>query len=125
MFDGDGNIDYPKNGTISRSHVRLSGPIKQLYQIQEKLKILNIEVKIVEDKRNYKEPFGSLECSNATSKYCLLKLLYSNNIKALTRKKQNAIEIISRIENNVTNREENKRAVRTWALLGEKVNGTN
>ena len=120
MFDGDGNINYPKDGTISRSHVRLSGPIKQLEQILEILQQLGITTKIIEDKRKYTEPFGSLECTNTISKYCLLKLLYSSKVESLTRKKQNAAEIIFRIENNTTNRKENKDAIKKWLSM-EKV----
>lgn len=117
LFDGDGNIDYPKDGTISKSHVRLSGPINQLKQIQQILDSIGINLIIVEDTRKYSNPFGTLECKNTITKYCLLKYLYSNQVISLTRKMNNAKELIGRIENNVTNRSENKVAIEYWHKL--------
>ena len=117
IFDGDGNIDYPKDGTISKAHVRLSGPVEQLLQIQRVLEEFKIKATIIVDKRRYTKPFGSLECPNTTSKYCLLKLLYKDDILCLSRKKENAFEIIKRIEDNVTNRKENIIAVDTWKTI--------
>ena len=118
LFDGDGNIDYPKDGTISRSHVRLSGPLEQLKQIQQVLNTLKIPTIIVEDKRKYTKPFGSLECKNTIEKYCVLKYLYSDEVNCLSRKKENALELIRRIESNTTNRKENKDAIKYWHELG-------
>ena len=57
---------------------------------------------------------------NTISRYCLLKLLSSSKVESLTRKKQNAAEIIFRIENNTTNRKENKDAIKKWLSM-EKV----
>ena len=119
-FDGDGNVDYPKNGTISKAHVRFSGPIQQLKEIQELLLKQELNIGLIEDKRQYAQPFGSLECSNTTQKYCLLKYLYQHDLPSLTRKKEAANELIRRIENNITNRSENIKAVQTWQGIGGK-----
>lgn len=113
-FDGDGNIDCPKNGTISRAHVRYSGPINQLKQFQKVFDKNSITFSLIEDKRKYNEPFGSLECIGTINKYCALKFLYQHNLPSLLRKKELALELIRRIENNVTNRSENKKAVLRW-----------
>ena len=40
--------------------------------------------------------------------------------ESLTRKKQNAAKIIFRIKNNITNRKENKDAIKKWLSM-EKV----
>ena len=115
-FDGDGNIDVPSNETISKSHVRISGPMKNLKAFQTFLSENHIEVSVIEDKRNYKEPFGSLECKNTTSKYCFLKKIYGSKVTSLSRKKKIAEDLCNRIENNVTNRSENKKALEYYNL---------
>lgn len=115
-FDGDGSIDIPKNKTISKSHVRICGPIKNLIDFQNILKEFHINSNIIEDKRKYKEPFGSLEMSNTTEKYSFLKFIYSSNIDCLKRKKELSDELIKRIENNSTNRSENIDAVKNFNL---------
>lgn len=115
LFDGDGNIDYPKNGTISKSHVRLSGPIEQLQQLFSMLpEELQPFLTIIKDKRNYSKPFGSLEAKNTIGKYYLLKYLYYLPIQSLKRKKENFKILTTRIEQNVTNRLENKKALLFW-----------
>ena len=115
-FDGDGSIDIPKDNTISKSHVRISGPIKNLQDFQNILKDFHISSKIIEDKRKYKEPFGSIELLNTTEKYMFLKFVYSSNIKCLKRKKEISEELIRRIETNSTNRSENIEAVKNFNL---------
>lgn len=115
-FDGDGNVDVPSNGTICKSHVRISGPIKNLEAFRTFLLENHIEASIIEDKRNYKEPFGSLECTNTTSKYCFLKKIYGSEVASLSRKKEIAKDLCSRIENNITNRSENKKALEYYNL---------
>lgn len=123
LFDGDGNIDFPKDGTISRSHVRLSAPIKQLQQLQEHMPFGDF-CSIIEDKRAHTEPFGSLEAKSSIGKYCILKYLYSSMTNCLKRKQDNAIVLMTRIEQNVTNRAENIRAVKKWLeYTGEQSNG--
>ena len=115
-FDGDGSIDIPKDNTISKSHVRIAGPIKNLLDFQNILKDFHINSKIIEDKRKYKEPFGNLEMENTTQKYMFLKFIYNSNIKCLNRKKERAVELIRRIEKNTTNRSENIQAVKEFNL---------
>lgn len=113
-FDGDGSIDIPNDNTISKSHVRISGPIKNLKAFVPILNNFEIKAIIIEDKRKYKEPFGSLEFTNTTDKYIFLKYMYRNNVKCLSRKKERALELIRRIENNVTNRSENIKAIENY-----------
>lgn len=113
-FDGDGSIDIPNNKTISKSHIRISGPIKNLKIFASILKKFKIESTILEDKRRYKEPFGSLEFKNTTEKYIFLKYIYKNNVKCLSRKKERALKLIKRIENNSTNRFENIKAIENY-----------
>ena len=113
-FDGDGSIDIPKNNTISKSHVRFSAPIKSCEDFQKILKKFEIETKIIQDKRKYKEPFGSLEFTNTVNKYLFLKLIYSSFKDSLLRKKILAEELIKRIENNSTNRYENINSVKIF-----------
>lgn len=120
LFDGDGNIDYPKDGTISRGHVRLSGPIKQLQQLQNNLPFGEF-CSLIVDKRNYTEPFGSLEAKGSIGKYCVLKYIYSNSVISLERKKNNALVLLNRIENNVTNRSENIKAVKYWNNFNQEI----
>lgn len=110
-FDGDGSIDIPEKEEISRSHIRIVGPLKNLEVFQKTLSTYGMSSSIVKDKRNYSQPFGSLELKNTTEKYCFLKLIYASNIKSLTRKKERANILLRRIESNVTNRSENIKAV--------------
>ncbi len=109
-FDGDGSITVSING-ISKSKICISGPIKSLKALSSILQERGIGNIIVEDKRKYKEPFGSLEFVNTTDKYIFLKYIYKNNVKCLTRKKELAGELIKRIESNSTNRSENIKAI--------------
>lgn len=109
-FDGDGSIDIPNSG-ISKSHIRISGPERILKVFREYLINFSIDSNILLDKRKYSEPFGSLEFINTTQKYIFLKFIYSNNVKCLNRKKERAEELFYRIENNITNRSENIKAV--------------
>ena len=113
-FDGDGSIDIPTDNTISKSHIRIVGPISSLTDFHDILKIFDIESKIIKDKRDYKEPFGSLELINTTNKYLFLKFIYSFYNISLFRKKEKAITILNRIELNTTNRSENINAVNKY-----------
>lgn len=114
-FDGDGSISLPEKG-ISKSSVRIAGPLKSLEVMKENLLTYHIEAKVYKDKRNYSQPFGSLEFSNTTNKYCFLKFIYSSKVKSLARKKKRALELCSRIESNITNRSENTKAVEYYNL---------
>ncbi len=109
-FDGDGSIDIPQH-TISKSHVRIAAPIKNQIEFQVALKKFDIDSTVMEDKRTYTQPFGSLEFKNTAEKYMFLKFIYNSKIKCLNRKAERAQELIQRIENNSTNRSENTKAV--------------
>ena len=113
-FDGDGSIYIPNDNTISKSYIRITGPIKNLEVFSSILKNFGVENTIVEDKRKYKEPFGNLEFKNTPEKYVFLKYIYKNNVKCLNRKKERAIELIKRIESNSTNRSENIKAINNY-----------
>lgn len=113
-FDGDGSIDIPEDGTISRSRVRIAGPIKHLEAMGITLKDAEISYSIIKDKRKYTEPFGSIEFKNTIEKYIFLKYLYQNKVKCLSRKKEQSEELIRRIENNSTNRSENIQAIEKY-----------
>lgn len=113
-FDGDGSIGVSANETISRSFVCISGPLKGIYDFQDILKEFGIDSTNQQDKRKYKEPFGSLIFTNTTQKYIYLKFIYSSKVKCLNRKKKQANELIKRIEDNSTNRFENIEAQRIY-----------
>lgn len=112
-FDGDGSISLPNKG-ISKAHVRYSGPLSNLNDFKIILEEIGVSCKIIEDKRNYNKPFGSLEFGNAIEKYSFLKYIYSSNVSCLTRKKEKAKELIQRIEQNITNRSENVKATQHY-----------
>lgn len=114
-FDGDGSIFLPE-GEISKSSVNISGPIKSLEAMKENLLVYHIEAEVYKDKRNYSQPFGSLEFPNTTKKYCFLKFIYSSKVKSLARKRERALELCSRIENNITSRSENTKAIEYYNL---------
>lgn len=109
-FDGDGSIDVPTGG-IGKSHVRIAGPLKNLNDFQMILKEFNIDSSVLQDKRKYSQPFGSIEFKNTTEKYMFLKFIYSLKVKCLIRKEDRATDLINRIENNSTNQCENLKAV--------------
>ena len=112
-FDGDGSISILDN-TISKASIRISGPISNLKDFQTILAELKINCSIIEDKRKYKKSFGSLEFKNTAEKYIFLKLIYNLKVECLKRKEEKAKELITRIENNVTNRFENIKAINSY-----------
>lgn len=115
-FDGDGSIDLPTNNTIGKTHVRIVGPIKSLQIFEKKLQDFEITGKIITDKkRKYSQPFGEICFTDTTMKYLFLKFLYNSNIDSLTRKKERANDFFQRVENNITNRSENKKAIEFYA----------
>lgn len=113
-FDGDGSIDIPLDGAISRSHVRIVGPEKSLKVFQNYFLSLGVTSSILIDSRKYSQPFGELTFKSSSEKYCFLKIIYSSEIKSLIRKKERAITLLQRIENNVTNRSENIKAINLY-----------
>ena len=116
-FDGDGNVDL-RGSTISRSHVRFSGPLKNMIELQKILEKVSIPSSVIEDKRKYTKPFGSLEATNTTQKYAILRFLYDSATSfSLSRKRIVAKELMRRIEENVTNRSENIKAVEYYSVV--------
>lgn len=113
-FDRDGSIDIPSDNTISKSHIRISAPLKSLKDFENILNEFEIYPTIVIDKREYKEPFGSLELINTTNRYLFLKLIYSFYNDSLFRKKEKAQELLKRIETNSTNRSENINSIKKY-----------
>lgn len=113
-FDGDGSIDVPLDGTISKSHVRIIGPLKGIDDFQNILEEFEIKSSVQQDKRKYKEPFGELVFNNTSQKYIFLKFIYSSEAKCLQRKKDRSIELLRRIEANSTNRSENIEAIKNY-----------
>lgn len=113
-FDGDGSIDIPQNNTISKSHIQISGPIKNLKVFFYILDSVGVKSSITQDRRKYNEPFGSLNFKNTVEKYIFLKYIYKSNVKCLKRKKERSIELIKRIEKNSTNRSENINAIKEY-----------
>lgn len=118
FFDGDGSISLPQNG-ISGVRVSISGYKDHLNEISKFLYVnYDINPIYIEDKRKGKyvsnQSFGELSFANTTEKYLFTKMIYSSPVKCMTRKKYRAEELWDRVENNVTNRSENKRAVANY-----------
>ena len=122
-IDGDGNIharDIPSKSSIQIAVPEYSSKIF-INKIKE---ITNLSFGFNLDHRTekYTIPFGAISAKNASEKYVLLKLLYYNNPDLfLSRKKQAAEKIIQQIEENKTNRKENKTAVTKWGELLENL----
>ena len=99
-IDGDGHIT-PKTGENMR--VAISGYESNMLKIASMLENRNILSSFMVDKRKeYKNgSFGELAFSNKLECYCLLKLLYQNELTLkLYRKYKNAIDFIEHIENS-------------------------
>lgn len=112
-FDGDGSIKIPEK-TISKSKIAIAGPLKSLAEFQSILEKYHLKTSIIQDRRSYTKPFGSLENINTTNKYLFLKFIYSQEVKSLKRKKDKAEELLRRIEQNATNRSENINAIKNY-----------
>ena len=124
-MDGDGTIT--SRDIISRSHVSIAIPENSGKQLINILRSIGIQSNFELDKRRekYSNNFGKIYCKNTSEKYCLLKWIYSFNTEktlSLKRKQQKALNIISNIENNITNRKENIIAVKKWGELLESWN---
>ena len=117
-FDGDGSItvrDKPSSGRVQFVLPYVNGIFLQTYFLT-----MGIKTTAKIDNRGSKVMCG-LEATGSLSKYCILKFLYldSNHSIVLQRKHQLSQELCSQIENNITNRSENKVAVLKWEeLLG-------
>ena len=123
-IDGDGSIT--SRDVISSSHVSIAIPEKSGKQLVNILKSIGIQCYFeLNISGKYSNNFGQIYCRNTTEKYCLLKWIYSFNTEktlSLKRKEQKALNIISNIEKNITNRKENIIAVKKWGELLERWN---
>lgn len=118
-FDGDGSISINKNknkNTISSIGVSISGTESSVKSIKYYLDLLKLKYSIVQDKRynKYNGNFYSIVFKNTSEKYCFIKTIYSTNCMCLNRKKDLALILIERIENNSTNRLENIKAINNY-----------
>lgn len=121
-LDGDGSIHF--NSRPSDCTIQIALPEYSSYEFIKRINELgNIQLHFSLDKRaKYTIPFGALVANNTTEKYVFLKLLYSNEPELfLTRKKQAAEKIMLMIEENKTNRSENKTAVSKWGEVLENL----
>lgn len=118
-FDGDGCITELKNNQISKVHISFSCPFNFAKQLKEELKKYEIDSKIfIDNHKNYSNLFCNLEILGTLNKYCFLKFIYSNLSSNkdlfLKRKYQKAIKFIKAVENNITNRFENIKAIEKY-----------
>lgn len=121
-WDGDGTITFNERGA-SYSTVSVVAPWSTIVVFQEYLnQKFGFSFSILKDNRKYTHDFGTLSCKNTYEKYCLSRWLYSHN-PAMQRKKENKEKLCALIENNKTNRSENKLAVSKWEELLEAWNG--
>ena len=122
-FDGDGTVYI--NDKPNKGYAAIALPEYSSNVFIEKLKTLStLNFTFQQDYRTekYNLPFGSIITKNATEKYIFLKLLYYNSPELfLTRKKQAAEKLMFQIEENKTNRSENKTAVIKWGELLENL----
>lgn len=115
-MDGDGSITRVNtSNTISKCRIAIVGPTSSMQVIAKKLTEWDIDAHINELKREkYSNSFSELSLTNSSEKYCFLKLLYTYNIPCLKRKQERANELMRRIKENVTNRAENKEAIKKY-----------
>lgn len=121
-LDGDGSIYI--GSRPSDCSVQIALPQYSSNEFIKRIEELtNLQLSFSLDNRaKYTIPFGALCTKNATDKYVFLKLLYYNNPELfLTRKKQAAEKILQMIEENKTNRSENKTAVFKWGEVLENL----
>lgn len=110
-FDGDGCIS--SSTTISKTGVGICGTEPCVKSITKLLDEMGLKYSLCQDKRKYKNDYGffNITFKNTSEKYCFLKTIYANECDCLYRKKKLAMEFINKVENNVTNRHENIKAV--------------
>lgn len=115
-FDGDGTI-YVQNKKLkhrpSKWSVEICGASTSIDAILLMIEALNIPTPMVriDNRHEYKYIFKEIIFKNSIEKYCFLKLIYFNDIMCLDRKKDKSNELIKLIEENKTNRSENKLAI--------------
>lgn len=121
-LDGDGSITCVNTqDAIARCRISIVGPMPSLQALAEHSAQWYVPGTIKQTSpEKYKLPFGALNWQNTTLKYAILKLMYWYDIPCLTRKKERAYELMRRIEKNITNRSENKDAIKNYQSVVEK-----
>ena len=115
-FDGDGTI-YIQNKKLihrpSKWSVEICGTSKSIDCILSMIEDIGVPTPMVriDNRHKYNGVFKEIVFKNSIEKYCFLKIIYSNDIKCLDRKKSKSNELIKLIEENKTNRSENKLAI--------------
>jgi hypothetical protein len=114
-FDGDGSITNSQAHPNKPSYINVSiaMPLSSGKALQKYLSSLNIFVTLQEDKRKYTHPFCNV-CFFGVNKYVFLKWIYYDNCLCLQRKYDRALYYCYLIENNITNRSENKKAINQY-----------
>lgn len=119
-FDGDGCITGLTNQKPSGVVVNVAMPLVNAEALQSYLMQLGIVAHVSEDKRPiYTHPFARLDFFGI-NKYIFLKWLYYDNCLCLERKKVLAFEFCKLVEDNVTNRSENIKAIKQYKNFMEQ-----
>ena len=114
-FDGDGSITETKDRLPSGIFISFVGAYNAMQIISNKLKELNIDNTLKEDNtKKYSDKFGIILFNGSNKKYIFLKYLYENKKLYLERKFDRANYFFYLIENNISNRSENKKAVKDY-----------
>lgn len=119
FFDGDGCISAISSTGNSHSTMMVSicGNEDNMSQLQSILFDHNIKSslqRIGEEK--YKEAFYNLSMTDMTNKYSFLKPFIHKKYSGMNRKVSRASDFVSRVENNITNRAENIKAVEYYNM---------
>ena len=113
-FDGDGCITMSKRdkNIPSNFFVNIAIPLSNAILLQEHLNTIGISTMVVEDKREdkYTHKFARIDFFGA-NKYTFLKWIYYGDCLCLQRKYEIALQYCQLVEDNITNRSENKKAI--------------
>lgn len=114
-FDGDGSINYRGNKkTPSSTSISFSMPKgNAIFLIEYFNKYYGISPSFSQDKRKYKNEFGAVVFKNTKEKYVAAKILSSLPF-SLSRKREKCLKLIHIIEENKTNRRQNRDAIDYW-----------
>lgn len=115
-FDGDGTI-YLQNKKYeyrpSKWSIEICGTSSSIDSIAYMLKEINVPTFMIriDTRHKYNGEFKEIVFKSSIEKYYFLKTIYSNDITCLIRKKEKSENLITLIEENKTNRNENILAV--------------
>ena len=116
-FDGDGCISGTTYRKPNKVAVNIAMPLVNAELLCSYLSQIGITSRVSEDKRQkYTHQFARLDFFGV-NKYMFLKWLYYDNCLCLERKKNLSLEYCNLVENNVTNRAENIRAVEYYEIF--------